>query len=146
MSLNSYYISFTFSNNTYMLGLHFIYVTLFSSNIYMLVMYLLIVTQKTNECYSSPWHMLLKKSHNMRMFFKPGPMSSTRSEQWVWESGPKIDPATGVTSSSRPYQNFSQVVSFSNKFSRKLPLKILCQHFSTRLLHRPGPLAVIEYP
>ena len=47
MSLNFHYMSFDFSNNMYMLGLLFIYVTLFSSNIYMLVIYLFYVTSKT---------------------------------------------------------------------------------------------------
>jgi len=46
----------------------------------------------------------------------------------------------GLTSSSRPYRNFSKGESFSNKFSHNSPLKQLCQHFFTRLLHRPGPL------
>ena len=65
------------------------------------------------------------------------PFLKTRLEQWVWESGPKIDPATGVTSSTRPYQNFSKGENFCNKFSRKLPLKRLCQHFFHQITTPP---------
>jgi len=50
-------------------GVTFLYVTLFSSNICMLVIYVFYVTQQTYICYCSPSHMLLKKSHNMHMFF-----------------------------------------------------------------------------
>jgi len=51
-----------------------------------------------------------------------------------------IFPPPVLTSSSGPYRNFSKVEQISNKFLRNLPLKKLCQHFFTRLLHRPGPL------